>query len=231
MADRLRQILDVGLEQTGLELGDAARTRLLDYLRLLTQWNTTYNLTAVRDPSQMIYRHLLDSIVALPHLRGPRILDVGTGAGLPGIVLAVARPDLQCVLLDSTAKKTRFCIQAVGELGLTNVAVVWSRVEHYSPDAVFSTIIARAFGRVGALLCRTRHLRARHGRWIAMKGANPGAEIEEVRGMGENAQVFALTVPGLPRPRHLVVVEPGEDTCGTAPRAPSARRMAPLIGG
>jgi 16S rRNA (guanine527-N7)-methyltransferase len=200
---RLRQ----GLHEMGLELPLAAVEKLLNFLQLLEKWNKIYNLTAVRDPEQMVPRHLLDSLSVLPYLQGPRVLDIGTGAGLPGIPLALARPDLEFTLLDSNAKKTRFATQALHELGLKNVAVVQERVEKFHPAEKFDTLIARAFASIPDMLAASRHLCAPSGRFLVMKGVFPQEELAAVTD-GYRAEVKALTIPGLDAARHMVILAP-----------------------
>jgi 16S rRNA (guanine527-N7)-methyltransferase len=205
--DPLSPPLERGLQQLGLALPAADRQRLLDYVRLLVKWNAAYNLTAVRDPQEMVTRHLLDSLVLLPHLRGTRVLDIGTGAGLPGIPLAVARPELSFTLIDANAKKTRFVTQAVGELGLKNVEVVQTRVENYRPAQKFDTLVSRAFAGIADMLTHARHLCAPHGRILAMKGVHPQAELTALPA-GYDVEVVALTVPGLEAARHVAILTP-----------------------
>ena len=177
-SDPLRTRLDQGLTALGLALPAPERERLLAYLRLLGRWNNAYNLTAIRDPLDMVTRHLLDSLAVAPHLAGTRVLDVGTGPGLPGIPLAVACPALGFTLLDANAKKTRFVVQAVGELALKNVEVVQTRVENYRPSRTFDTVVSRAFASIAAMLAAARHLCAPGGRFLAMKGAYPEEELK-----------------------------------------------------
>jgi 16S rRNA (guanine527-N7)-methyltransferase len=202
---KLEQRLHQGITDLGLDLPAAAEPKLLQYLRLLARWNQAYNLTAVRDPQEMVTRHLLDSLAVLPYLQGPRVLDVGTGAGLPGIPLAVARPDLTFTLLDANAKKTRFVTQAVGELGLKNVEVVQSRAENYRPPQKFDTLVSRAFASIADMLEFTRHLCAPHTRILAMKGVYPEEELAAVA-TAYAAEVVALKVPGLQADRHLAIL-------------------------
>ncbi len=204
---RLEQRLHKGLQDMGLSLPPATEARLLDYLRLLEKWNRAYNLTAVRDPQEMVGRHLLDSLTVTPYVKGPRVLDVGTGAGLPGIPLALTLPALHFTLLDSNAKKTRFVTQAAHELELANVAVVQARVEQFQPPERFDTVIARAFASIPDMLAATRHLCASGGRWLAMKGVFPQ---EELAGIPADyaAEAKSLKIPGLAAERHVVIIEP-----------------------
>jgi len=203
---RLEQRLHQGITGLGLSLPAAAETQLLQFLQLLAKWNQAYNLTAVRDPREMVTRHLLDSLVLLPYLHGPRVLDIGTGPGLPGIPLAVARPDFSFTLLDANAKKTRFVTQAVGELGLKNVEVVQSRVENYRPEQKFDTLVARAFSSIADMLKNTRHLCAPDGRFLAMKGVYPDEELAAIPADFAVHEVLALKVPGLDAARHLAII-------------------------
>lgn len=204
---KLEKRLQQGLREMGLELPPAAVEKLLNFLQLLEKWNQAYNLTAVRDPEQMVPRHLLDSLSVLPYLQGPRVLDIGTGAGLPGIPLALARPDLEFTLLDSNAKKTRFATQALHELGLKNVAVVQERVEKFHPAEKFDTLIARAFASIPDMLAASRHLCAPNGRFLVMKGVFPQEELAAVTD-GYRAEVKALAIPGLDAARHMVILAP-----------------------
>ncbi|MCI0591527.1 MAG: 16S rRNA (guanine(527)-N(7))-methyltransferase RsmG [Gammaproteobacteria bacterium] len=179
---------------------------LLAYIELLAKWNKTYSLTAVRDPTRMVTHHVLDSMAILPYLNGSQLLDVGTGAGLPGVVLALVRRNSHWVLLDSNAKKIRFVTQAVMELKLGNVEVVRARVEDYRPRQRFSSVIARAFGPVSELYERTRHLYALGGCLLAMKGGALADELAELRRSGVACEVYRLQVPGLSAQRNLVIV-------------------------
>jgi 16S rRNA (guanine527-N7)-methyltransferase len=204
----LEQRLSRGLHALHLELPEAARAKLLDYLRLLEKWNRAYNLTAVRDPDEMVTRHLLDSLAVAPHLAGPRVLDVGTGAGLPGIPLAIALPALDFTLLDSNAKKTRFVTQAAAELGLANVRVVQARAEDFRPAAPFDTVVARAFASIPDMLAACAHLCAPQGRLLAMKGKLPESELAALPAGIRLVESLRLAVPGLGAQRHLVVLAP-----------------------
>lgn len=194
-----------GIAQIGMPLSKATARALLDYLALLETWNRIYNLTAVRNPVDMVRRHLLDSLMILPYVRGSRVLDVGSGAGFPGMVIALTRPNAQCVLLDKNAKKTRFCLQVIAELGVENVEVVHARLENYRPDTLFSTVTARAFGPLSELHSLTHDLLAPGGWVIAMKGANPKRELGSLPASDQQPRIVPLTVPGLAMPRHLVM--------------------------
>jgi len=205
LSDNLATQLDRGLEALQLDLPAPVRQGLLEYVALLHKWNKAYNLTAVRDPQQMVTRHLLDSLAVVPHLRGERIIDVGTGGGLPGIPLSLVYPGRQFVLLDSNSKKTRFLVQAKAALGLENVEVVHARVEEYRTDPLFDCIITRAFASVADILIGSRHLLTPDGEFLAMKGAVPEEELAELPQGFELIEVIALKVPGLEQEqRHLL---------------------------
>ena len=207
-ADPLHQHLENGLKLLPVQLPAPDRQRLLAYVRLLAKWNAAYNLTAVREPEEMVTRHLLDSLTLLPYLHGTRVLDIGTGAGLPGVPLAVARPDLAFTLLDANAKKTRFIVQVIGELGLTNVEVVQTRVENYRPAQKFATLMSRAFASIADMLDNTQHLCDPDGRFLAMKGVYPQAELAAIPADYAVQEVVALQVPGLDAARHVVIINP-----------------------
>lgn len=200
----LAEELQRGIAQLGIALDTEAQGKLLDYLALLHKWNKVYNLTAIRDPQQMVSNHLLDSLAVMPYLWAGRWLDVGSGAGLPGLVLAAAQPDWQFTLLDSNSKKTSFVQQAVIELGLRNVSVHCTRVEEWQPVERFDGIISRAFSELGEFLRSTRHLVAPQGRWVAMKGA-PQQELAGVPDGCRVERVIPLQVPGLLAARSLVI--------------------------
>ncbi len=199
--------LSEGLKTMGLSLSASQQQALVDYLALLLKWNRAYNLTAVRDPRQMVSRQLLDSLSILPWIRGPRVLDVGTGAGLPGIPLAIALPGFEFLLLDSNGKKTRFVQQAVIELGLPNVEVRQARVEQLADACGFDTITSRAFADLHEMLDLTGHLRAPDGQWAAMKSGLEEFNRERLA-PGLRAQVERLEVPGEAGQRNLVLITP-----------------------
>ena len=194
-----------GIELFRLELSAAQVQQLLDYLALLIKWNKAYNLTAVRDPLQMVTRHLLDSLAILPYLKGQRILDVGTGAGLPGIPLSIADPQRDYCLLDSNGKKCRFLQQVVVELGLKNVRIVEDRAEHFASELCFDSIVARAVSTVAEIIKNTEHLICAQGQWLLMKGQHPQEELE---GINATISVIPYQVPGLDEQRHLVCATP-----------------------
>ena len=194
--------LETGLKQAGLILNEGVRQKLLDYLALIQKWNKVHNLTAVRDPEDMVTLHLLDSLSVLPHIKARRLLDVGSGAGLPGIPLALCLPHLQVTVMDSSHKKASFLRQAKVELGIANLEVVCGRVEQYHPDALFDIVISRAFSDLDEFISLTRHLCAPGGVWMAMKGVYPYDELAQLK--ATPAQVVPLQVPGLQAQRHLV---------------------------
>lgn len=199
-----QQILADGLAALGIALPEQTRQKLLDYLALLVKWNKVHNLTAVRDSNEMVTLHLLDSLSVLPHLECGTLLDVGSGAGLPGIPLALARPDLKVTVLDSSHKKTTFQRQAKVELGIDNLEVVCGRVEEYQPAQKFDCIISRAFSDIAEFIKLTSHLLAEDGHWLAMKGVYPHDELAQLKGVG--FEVASLQVPGLQAQRNLVFI-------------------------
>lgn len=199
----LERQLDQGLAALGLNT-PGLRAGLLRYLELLQKWNKAYNLSAVRDPAEMVTRHLLDSLAVLPWVRGPRLLDIGSGPGLPGIPLALARPELEVVLLDSNGKKTRFLTQARLELGIANIQVVNARVEDYAPEQRFDTIISRAFAELGLFVELAAPLLAEQGALLAMKGRLDENELEKIPAERVKLDSHRLEVPGLDAERHLV---------------------------
>ncbi len=174
------------------------------YLELLLRWNKAYNLTAVTEPRRMVTHHLLDSLAVLPWIHGSRIADIGSGAGLPGIPLAIARPDLTVVLVDTVGKKVRFQKQAILELGLANASAVHARVENYRPDEPFDTVISRAFAATADFVALAGHLVSAGGRMLAMKGRDPGDELKALPEPWVVVDVHQIRVPGLTAERHLV---------------------------
>jgi len=204
--DLLSKKLETGLGALGISLSASARSSLLEYCDILLKWNKTYNLTSVDDPEQMISLHLLDSLAVLPFLPGGRVLDVGTGAGLPGIPLAIARPDQHFVLLDSNGKKTRFLVQASGQLGLKNIEVVNQRVERYQATELFDVIISRAFSSLEQFLSTCAHLVSPGGQFLAMKGKLPEDELRQLPEGIQLVSSIELEIPGLEAERHLLML-------------------------
>lgn len=200
----IQQQIDQGLGVLGLAGPGGLAAGLTVYLELLARWNDAYNLTAVRVPEEMVTRHVMDSLVVLPFLAEGRVLDVGTGAGLPGLVLALAAPGQAFVLLDSSGKKTRFVEHAAARLGLRNVAVVRARAEDHEDADGFDVVISRAFSSVGDFIRVAGHLARPGGRLLAMKGALPEAELAALPAGWRLQGVHKLTVPGLLGRRHLL---------------------------
>lgn len=202
--DSLHTTLRRGIDQLGLALPDEVLTRLLDYQALLQRWNATYNLTAVRDPAEMITRHLLDSLAILPYVHGTTLADLGTGAGLPGIPLAIAAPQRAVLLVDANGKKVRFLREAIRTLKLERVKAVQARVETVTGQ--FDCITARAFASLADMLAWGGQLLAPGGEWLAMKGRAPDAELEALPPGFTVRATHALAIPGLQAERHLVVL-------------------------
>lgn len=183
--------------------GMAGQLRI--YLELLSKWNKAYNLTAIREPEQMLTHHILDSLVIAPYIEGPRVLDVGTGPGFPGLPLAMVLPDCHFILLDSNSKKTRFVNQVVLELGVKNVEVITSRVENFQPKQNINTVISRAFSSLAEFVEKTSRLCVKKGLLIAMKGRYPTDELVTLDPILD-FEVKKLQVPDLNAERHLVLV-------------------------
>ena len=208
MADlaSVRGQLESGLDKLGIDAEARQIDRLLDYLALIRKWNRVDNLTAIDSPEDMVALHLLDSLTALPLVDG-RLLDVGSGAGLPGIPLAILRPDLEVTLLDASAKRVRFQRQAAIQLELSNVAMIQSRVERYQPPALFDAIISRAFASLGEFVDKAAPLLAPGGSLIAMKGRLPEAELAALPGQ-LTYTIHPVTIPGVDAQRHLLKIIP-----------------------
>lgn len=204
---KLRQQLVMGAKALGITLDKAATENLLAYIALLAKWNKVYSLTAIDDPQRMVSHHLLDCLAIAPYVYGSRILDIGSGAGLPGIPLATIMPEKSFVLLDSNGKKTRFLVQAVAELELKNIEVVNARVEKYASATPFDTITARAFSRMEQMLDQSAQLCARGGRYLFMKGREPAQEIAEISPKFSITGTHLLAVPGVEGQRRLIIVK------------------------
>ena len=201
----LRPTLEAGLVQ--LALDPALAGPLLDYLALLTRWNATYNLTAIRDPAEMVPKHLLDALAMQPFVRDLGTLaDLGTGPGLPGIPLAIATPGLQVTLVESNGKKARFLREAVRQLKLANAQVAESRIEAFRPEATFDAITARALATLPQILALGGHLPGPGGKLLAMKGVHPDEEIAALPAGWALGGSHPLRVPGLDAERHLVEI-------------------------
>jgi 16S rRNA (guanine527-N7)-methyltransferase len=201
-ADQLKR----GLIALGLTLERDIQQRLLDYIALIDKWNRVHNLTAIREPEKMVSHHLLDSLAVAPHVHARRLLDVGSGAGLPGIPLALANPAMHVALLDSNHKKAAFLNQAVMELKLKNTEVCAQRVESWQAEDKFDLIISRAFSDMGEFVRVTRHLLVPDGMFAAMKGLHPYEEIDKLPPDCKVRQVLPLAIPGLEGARHLVLI-------------------------
>jgi 16S rRNA (guanine527-N7)-methyltransferase len=207
---RLAAQLSEGIEVLGLAIPRETQTRMLQYLALIRKWNQVHNLTAVREPEAMLVRHLLDSLAILPHVAGPRIADVGSGAGLPGIPLALARPEWRVTLVETNHKKTAFLQQARIELDLKNVEVMTERVENFHPVDGFDIVISRAFSDLADFAGLAGHLCAPGnggGRLVAMKGVYPHEELAQLPAQFMVEKILPVTVPGLEAERHLVLIK------------------------
>jgi 16S rRNA (guanine527-N7)-methyltransferase len=209
------------MAQMGLgdDLESPVPDRLCHYLQLLQRWNKAYNLTAVRDPQQMVYRHILDSLAIASHLGAARrLIDVGTGAGLPGVPLAIIFPEREFHLLDSAGKKTRFLFQVKTALGLDNISIHHSRAETFVAEPPFDIVLSRAFASLSDMVESCQHLCAPDGLFLAMKGLYPERELEELGNRCRLSAVHKIQVPGLPEQRHLVALRPrsgaDEETLG-----------------
>ena len=199
-------ILAQGIAEAGLPIDAQKQQKLLAYLTLMQKWNKVHNLTAVRDADEMVVLHLLDSLVVLPFIDGKALLDVGSGAGLPGIPLAICLPDLKVTVIDSNNKKVSFMRQAKAELGIENLEVLGGRVEEIAPNHKFDMVISRAFSDLDLFISLTHQLCDAQGKWLAMKGVYPEAELAELeKNTGITAsKIEELKVPGLAAQRHLV---------------------------
>jgi 16S rRNA (guanine527-N7)-methyltransferase len=213
MSDSFLDQLQQGVETLGLNAIELPLQDYLSYIELLVQWNSAYNLTAVREPGKMLAYHVLDSLSILPFIHGDdcqgnKCLDIGTGAGLPGIILAMAKPDTHWVLLDGNNKKIRFVQQAVMTLNLSNVEVVCSRIEKYQTEQSFSTIVSRAFTSLDDFYSCSQHLLAPGGTLLAMKGPDPENEISNLSTEEVTTTIIPLSVPGVTAARTLVQIVP-----------------------
>lgn len=202
--DACREILFSGLEALNLSLTEDKIGQLLHFIKLIEKWNKAYNLTAIRNREDMVRLHLLDSLAIVPYIKGKRVIDIGTGAGLPGIPLAIAMPQIEFTLLDSNAKKTRFVQQTVLELKLKNVSVYHHRAEDFYPEQPFNEIITRAFTNLSDMVQLTRHLLSKESVLLAMKGKALDSEMAQV---SAKHTVIPLRVPGIDADRCLIKIE------------------------
>lgn len=203
----LAQTLDRLLAQTALSVSDQQKQQLLAFVGLLDKWNKAYNLTSVRDPQEMLIKHILDSIVVSPYLQGERFIDVGTGPGLPGIPLAIMNPDKSFTLLDSLGKRIRFIRQVQHELGLTNIIPVQSRVEEFQTELGFDGVLSRAFASLQDMVDWCHHLPAAdQGLFYALKGVAPDTASDPLPAWCQIQQIIPLQVPELDAERHLVLI-------------------------
>lgn len=200
--------LSLLLKDAGISLTDHQKNQLIAYVNMLHKWNKAYNLTSVRDPNEMLVRHILDSIVVAPYLKGERFIDVGTGPGLPGIPLSIVRPEAHFTLLDSLGKRVRFLRQVQHELALTNITPVQSRVEEFPSEPPFDGVISRAFASLNDMVSWCHHLPAANGHFYALKGLAQKDEMENLPEGYAIAEVIELHVPQLEGERHLVVITP-----------------------
>ena len=206
----LESQLAEGVAALGISLPEGSAVRLLQYLDLVEKWGKVYNLTSVRKPEEMLSRHLFDSLAVLPHIAGPLVADVGSGAGLPGIPLALARPDWHVVLFESNQKKAVFLQQARIELDLKNIEVIGGRVESYSPKKKFDTVISRAFSSLSVYVQLAGHLCKeddKGGTIVAMKGESPQEELKQIPEQFSVNKIFPVMVPSLNAKRHLVFIK------------------------
>lgn len=201
MLERLTKLV----EQAGLQLSQLQLQQLVQYVQLLDKWNSAYNLTSVRDPNEMLVKHIMDSLVVAPHLHGQRIIDVGTGPGLPGVPLAICCPDKEFTLLDSLGKRIRFLNQVKLQLGLKNIQPVQSRVEDHQEK--YDSVISRAFASLADMLHWCQHLPVADGQFLAMKGAQAQEEIAALPDFVKVVGNVELTVPELVGQRYLLVLE------------------------
>jgi 16S rRNA (guanine527-N7)-methyltransferase len=203
---QLLTILQRGLVDLQLNIPIEQQYQLIRFVQLMDKWNKAFNLTSVREPQQMVVKHLLDSIVVAPHLSGNRFIDVGTGPGLPGIPLAIILPEKHFTLLDSLGKRVRFMKQVSFELGITNIEPVQSRVEQFQPTARFDGVLSRAFASIKDMLHWCQHLVDSQGVFLALKGQFPQQELDDIPTGFVVSQSIELKVPGLDGERHLIKI-------------------------
>lgn len=203
----MQNILRKALQENGYTLSEAMIAKLTQYLELIQTWNRVFNLTTITEPRDMVYLHIIDSLSVQPYLHGKRLLDVGSGAGLPGIPLAIINPDQHWVLLDKNSKKTRFMTQAIAELGLTNAEAIHARCEDFQPSPCFDSILSRAFSTIRVFVETTAHLLCDNGIFIAMKGKHPQEELDEISKRFIVQTVTRLDIKGITIERHVVCLK------------------------
>lgn len=194
------------LNQNQFNIDEITIKKLIEYILLLHKWNQVHNLTSIREPLQMLSKHILDSLAISPYLQGPRILDVGTGAGLPGLPLALTHPKYHFSLLDSNGKKTRFLTHVIQTLMINNVKIISSRVENYHPENCFNCIVSRAFSELNEFLYKTQHLCCKNGIFLAMKGQYPEEEINALDANFKLIDSKSLQIAGLDQKRHVLII-------------------------
>lgn len=202
----LEQRIMAGLDTLDISYGDEAINKLVDYLALLQEWNKTHNLTAVDDLDEMLSVHIFDSASIRPYIKGPTLLDVGSGAGLPGMMIAILSPALEVTSVETRNKKAQFQMFAANKLNLKNFTVENVRIEDFQPTEKFDNITARAFSSIENLVEGSQHLMAPNGRWLAMKGTVPTDELKAIKKMNLKFDTYALKVPELDAQRNLVVI-------------------------
>ncbi len=195
------------LSQNHFSINEIISKKLVEYVLLLHKWNQIHNLTSIRDPLQMLSKHIIDSLAISPYLQGPNILDVGTGAGLPGLPLALTHPQYRFALLDSNGKKTRFLMHVIQTLMIANVDIIPLRVEKYHPKNCFNSIVSRAFSQLNEFLHKTRHLCCENGIFLAMKGQYPTEEIKTLDADFKLLDTKDLQIAGLDQKRHLLIID------------------------
>ncbi|MGB1382520.1 MAG: 16S rRNA (guanine(527)-N(7))-methyltransferase RsmG [Porticoccaceae bacterium] len=202
-----QQALELGIKTLGLSCTSQQVEQLLAYLEMLQRWNKAYNLTAIREPIQMVRLHLLDSLAINPYVQGVKhIIDVGTGPGLPGIPLAILNPDINFTLLDSNGKKTRFLFQAINDLSLANTKEINHRVEKYEPEQLFDIVLSRAFSSISDMLTQCDHLVSDSGCFLAMKGKKPNSELSQITKDYKVVNLSQINVPQVDSERHLIKI-------------------------
>lgn len=201
-----QHILQTALRENNLTIDQSAQDKLVQYLELMQRWNKVFNLTTITDPREMVYLHLIDSLLMQPILHGSRLLDVGCGAGLPGIPLAIINPDLHWTLLDKNNKKTRFVTQAIAELQLKNVAVANERSEEHKTSMPYDSILSRAYGTLAMFVDTTQHLIASNGKFLAMKGKEPTDELRDLPSSITVEKIVPIAVKGIKVERCVVVL-------------------------